>query len=596
MKTSFSDRINTHEAALKKMTPLFNFVGYGKLLGILLLGALVYFIFARSFPIGLLVVGVFVLAGNVALWIYHYKLHRKMKFLSGIIAINRRHLDRMHDKWITFSDTGSEFIDREHPYSGDLDIVGKKSFFQFLNTTHTWHGRQAFANDLLQPNYNENEITTRQNAIAELNKDIDFSNKMEYAFSQIGQHRSIEKLFDELNNNQPFINNKIIKSLFMYMPILTFIFASTVLLFQLENLRPAAIIIIAIQVFIWSYWMRATHSYLKVLSHLPYKLNAYSQVISIIKSKPFDAEILKKIQAQLSNDEASAEQAIKELDKIANKVRIRHNILLWVLLNALLLWDIECAVAFEKWKKKYAPVAEEWFVALGNIESLLSFSILPLICNHTCLPVVSTAKKMSAQALGHPLISNKIRVNNDIFCEDAIFIISGSNMSGKTTFMRTVGINLVLARAGSYVCAKSMHFPLLHMMTSMRVADDLNEGISTFYAELKRIKNIITLAEKHPRMIFLIDEIFRGTNSIDRLSGAKAVLSTLDKLGAMGIITTHDLELCEIATSYPRIQNHSFSEEYRDNKIYFDYTIKPGKSTTTNAKYLMQMVGIRPTT
>jgi DNA mismatch repair ATPase MutS len=154
---------------------------------------------------------------------------------------------------------------------------------------------------------------------------------------------------------------------------------------------------------------------------------------------------------------------------------------------------------------------------------------------------------------------------------------------------------MVLARAGSFVCAKTMELPLIEIMTSMRIADDLNEGISTFYAELKRVKGIITLAEKGPRMIFMIDEIFRGTNSVDRLSGAKAVLSKLNEIGALGIITTHDLELCEIANRHPRIKNYSFSEEYRNNQIYFDYKIKPEKSTTTNAKYLMKMVGIDTT-
>jgi DNA mismatch repair ATPase MutS len=199
---------------------------------------------------------------------------------------------------------------------------------------------------------------------------------------------------------------------------------------------------------------------------------------------------------------------------------------------------------------------------------------------------------MEAQELGHPLIPNDMRVNNDTACKNNIFIISGSNMSGKTTFLRTVGINLVLAHAGSFVCAKQMSFYVTQIMTSMRIVDDLNEGISTFYAEIKRIKGIIELAGKELGMFFLIDEIFRGTNSVDRLNGAKTVLSKLDKIGALGIITTHDLDLCEMVNSYSRIKNFSFSEDYRNNQIYFDYKLKVGKSTTTNAKYLMEMVGI----
>jgi hypothetical protein len=381
----------------------------------------------------------------------------------------------------------------------------------------------------------------------------------------------------------------------MYTPLVTFIAIVGIVLFRQENLYALAVSIVALQALVWVIGMLKTHKFLGGISRLPYKLSAYSEAIGILKSKDFDAEILKQIQAQLGASEFSAEQAIKDLGKISDKVSVRHNAILWFILNVLLLWDIECSIMYEKWKMKYAPVAEGWFLDLGEFESLLCFSNLPNVCNNTCLPSATNEKAIKAQSLGHPLIHNGVRVNNDINCKDSIFVISGSNMSGKTTFMRTVGINMVLARAGSFVCAKAMDFPLIEIMTSMRIADDLNEGISTFYAELKRIRGIIALAEKEPRTIFLIDEIFKGTNSADRLSGAKAVLSKLNKIGALGIITTHDLELCEIANQYPRIKNYSFSEEYRNNQIHFDYKVKHGKSTTTNAKYLMKMVGIDPT-
>jgi DNA mismatch repair ATPase MutS len=241
---------------------------------------------------------------------------------------------------------------------------------------------------------------------------------------------------------------------------------------------------------------------------------------------------------------------------------------------------------------KYSHIAESWFLALGEFESLLCFSNLPNVCGNTCLPDLTTGKIISAKEMGHPLIPNASRVNNDVSCNNNIFIVSGSNMSGKTTFLRTVGINLVLCRAGSFVCSKQMRFSAMEIMTSMRIVDDLNEGVSTFYAELKRIKAIIEFSKQTPDMIFLIDEIFKGTNSVDRLIGAKTVLSKLNEMGAIGIITTHDLDLCDIVSQYPRQKNYSFSEYYHDDEIHFDYKIKPGKSTTTNAKYLMKMIGI----
>ncbi len=247
----------------------------------------------------------------------------------------------------------------------------------------------------------------------------------------------------------------------------------------------------------------------------------------------------------------------------------------------------------DEWKRKYADISEQWFLALGDLESLMSFANLARVCNNITLPIVlSKNKAIQANKMGQPLLTNDNRINNDIAFNNSIFIISGSNMSGKTTFMRTVGINLVLAQCGSFVCAEQMSFSPMKIMTSMRIADDLNEGISTFYAELNRIKGIIELASKQSDMLFLIDEIFRGTNSVDRLSGAKAVISKLNDSGVVGIITTHDLELCELTSQFMRIKNFSFSEYYQDKKIHFDYKIKMGKSCTTNAKYLMELVGI----
>jgi len=334
--------------------------------------------------------------------------------------------------------------------------------------------------------------------------------------------------------------------------------------------------------------MGKTHGYLASISRLPYSLKAYSDVIDLIVSKSYSSQKLQQIQSRLG--QLSAAQAIKDLSRIADKVNVKHNALIWFLINVLLLWDFWCAMLFEKWKQKYAAEAAGWLPALGEFESLLCLASLPSVCDNTCIPAISDDIK--AREMGHPLIPAKVRVDNDFICGNNILIISGSNMSGKTTFMRTLGINLVLARAGSFVCAKDMSFALIEIITSMRIADDLNQGISTFYAELRRIKSIIALAEKGPKMLFLIDEIFKGTNSIDRIIGAKTVITKLESFGAIGIITTHDLELCEIATTASRIVNYSFSEEYRDGQIYFDYEIKPGQSTTTNAQYLMEMVGI----
>lgn len=588
----FIRRIEKHKAILKKNNAVFDFIGYIKLLFVVIFTVSLYFIFTKKFSSELIMLVLVELISLIALWIYHDRLSKKINYSNEIIAINQRHLDRISGKWINFSDSGTEFVNSDHPYASDLDIIGKKSFFQFLNTTHTWHGRQAFANDLLQPHFPEDELIKRQEAVAELCKDIDFSNYMEYCFSKIGVDNSAQKLVDELKDQRVFIKNKIFKFLLMYMPIALFISAVAIFIIEQTNLVMFVASIVVLQAIVWIIGMHKTQKYLGTLSNLPYKLSAYSEVIVVFKDKKFASNKLKQIQAQLESSELSAARAIKSLSKISDKLSVQQNGIVWFIVNALFLWDYKCAISFENWKMKYASVAEGWFLALGEFESLLSFSNLPNICNNTCLPSIVDSKTIKAQDLGHPLIPNDIRVNNTFTCQDSIFIISGSNMSGKTTYLRTVGINFVLARIGSFVCAKEMTFSPMEIVTSMRIADDLTEGVSTFYAELKRIKSIIEVSRANSNMIFLIDEIFRGTNSVDRLSGAKTILSKLNEVGAIGIITTHDLELCEITNQYSRIINYSFSEYYRDNKICFDYQIKQGKSTTTNAKYLMKMVGI----
>lgn len=592
MQEKFNRQIETHKLKLKKYNAIFGVVGYLKLFSVILLCISFYFMFSKGFPLKFIMSSILIFIILTAFWIYHEKVHDKIDYSNGVISINQCYLDRISGRWTDFIDIGEEFIDPEHAYACDLDIVGKKSLFQFLNITHTWHGRQAFANDLLYPKYSGGELLKRQKAISELSKDIEFATHMEYHLSKIGIEKNVLNIVDELKDKRPFLKNKIVKFILQYMPVPTVLLISAMVIFQTKILYLLGASVLTIQALLWVAGMPKNHKYLRMISNLPYRLSEYSVVIDILKNKDFTSEKLKQIQTQLGTSDLSAAQAMKELAEISDKRNAVHNAVIGFVFNILFLWDYSCSILYEEWKNKYADMAEDWFLALGEFESLLSFSVLPNICSNTCLPDITAQKKIEAAGIGHPLLSNDIRVNNDVHCNNNIFIISGSNMSGKTTYLRTVGINLVLARAGAFVCGEHMLFPSVNLMTSMRIADDLNDGISTFYAELKRIKSIIELAQKEPDMIFLIDEIFRGTNSVDRLSGARTVISKLNELGAVGIITTHDLELCELSKQSLRIKNYSFSEYYMENEIRFTFKIQEGKSKTTNAKFLMKMVGI----
>ena len=591
-KEEFEQQIKKYEEILAQQSRTFKMIGYIKLGHVLFMGWVIYLIFAGNASMTTLIICAIIAVILVAFWIYHEKLKEQINYGEGIVQISWRYLDRITGAWMGFADTGSEFINHDHPYASDLDIVGKKSVFQFLNTTHTWHGRQKFANDLLNLAYCDEAIKARQAAINELSEDVAFSNHIEYKFSQIGVHAGAKVIAKRLENKTPFMKHDFLKLLAIYMPLVVLFFVGFVFLTDLTVLYPVVAILVLCQLLVWIGSFLPTAKYLEDVTHLSYNLDAYSEVIHELQHRNFKSEKLKEIQKCLANSEVSAGIAIKELGQISSRANLRRNVIAWMTLNVTLLWDLTTAIRFEAWKRKYAQHAESWFIRLGEFESLLSFSHLPNVTKEACLPTIVGDKTVCAKKLGHPLITNEKRVSNDVACKNNIFIISGSNMSGKTTFMRTVGVNLVLARAGSFVCAEGMNFSQLDIMTSMRIADNLSEGISTFYAELKRIKGIIEMARANPEMMFLIDEVFRGTNSIDRLVGAKTILEKLDELGIIGMITTHDLELCEIATDLPRIKNYSFSETYTDDEILFDYQMKAGISTTTNAKYLMKMMDI----
>ena len=589
MRDKYIALIEEHEAILQKCNRVFGYAGLGKVLLALSLICFVYLMDKRAFPPELVAVSAADLMGLVTLWVIQNEIGRKIDFSKGIISVCQRQIDRITGAWKDFADTGAEFADPDHPYASDLDVTGDNSLFQFLNTTKTWHGRQAFAHDLLNADYDAAELTQRQEAIAELSRDFVFSCESQYYLSQAGADNYSAKITQNLQDLPSFLANSVLRLFLTYGPVLSLVFMAAVIITQRQRLYFVAPIIIFVQIIIWAAGIPATRKFLGPAFNLPNRLSPYDGIVKIFTGRGFASAKLNSIRERLN----TATPAIKDLNRIESRISVKNNGIVYFLLNVFLLWDYRCVFLLDDWKKKYADMAEGWFLAVGEFESLLCFSHLPNVCDNTCLPAPAGERGIIAgENIGHPLLPNDSRVNNDISLKDAIFIISGSNMSGKTTLLRTVGVNLVLAGAGGFVCAKKMTFSPMKIKTSMRLADDLSGGVSTFYAELRRIGGIIEFAQKDPGMIFLIDEIFKGTNSEDRLTGAATVLTKLDALGAIGLVSTHDLELCNLADAGGRFVNFNFTEHYQGEEILFDYKIRPGKSKTTNARYLMQMVGI----
>ena len=283
------------------------------------------------------------------------------------------------------------------------------------------------------------------------------------------------------------------------------------------------------------------------------------------------------------------------LNKLTDQIKVRYNFIANILLNGFLMWNVHCMDALGIWQKQYGNDIRGWLKAMGEMEALLSLAVIGRVKSNYVFPdiIESSLPEFKFENMTHPLISEEKVVGNDAEFREATCIITGSNMSGKTTFLRSIGVNLALAYAGAPVTAKQFSTSYMEVFTSMRIEDRVDEGISTFYAELLRIKEMIEYSQRHLPMLTLIDEIFKGTNSADRILGAAETIKKLGKPWVNVMVTTHDFELCNLEKEEKRkTYNYHFEEYYKDNQIMFDYKLRKERCQTTNAKYLLRMVGI----
>ncbi len=588
IEDKFKVQIGKEKEKSKKQETTFNILGSLRLLSFIVI---VYFAYRYiKKPIDgyfyLLVLNILIF---IVLILYHIKIKDRLNFSKKIIEVNERYLERINGQWIHFKDKGEEFIDPSHRYSSDLDIVGDRSLFQLINITNTFYGRRIFSKDLLSPGYSKREIVHRQEAIDELKDKFLFCQNLQVEASS----DRIEDPSDMLDyfHEDKEIYGKNIMNLLKFLPLFTIITSTIIILFGIKSLNILIFALLVLQSLIWLFGMKKNNEVLNRVDSLNDTLDNYVNVLKLIDREDFKSQLLKKNKEKLFGKTSSL-RGIKRLQAISQRINIKSNGLLYIVFNVVFLWDYQNAFSLEAWRRDFGDQVETWLYSIGEIEALTSFTVPFLIEDHLSFPSIEDEDfALVAKEIGHPLIRKDERIYNDISIEDQILIVTGSNMSGKTTFLRTLGINIVLANAGAPTYTRELSLPIMDIYTSMRIVDDLKNKISTFYGELLRIKEILDYGQENKNTFFLIDEIFRGTNSEDRIYGARNVLRNLNKNGLMGAITTHDLELCQL-DSEDRIVNYNFSEDYIDGLINFDYKIKKGKSTSTNAKHLMELVGI----
>lgn len=539
---------------------------------------------------------------------YHSKLEEQQAYLKDSQSVLKEYMGRFSDNWKSFPLDGTRYLRHDFMEAKDLDLFGKGSLYQYICTASTIWGQDQLAHWLSLPDKGfsmdsalqiSHEIKSRQQAVAELSRKPEFCMELETGARRL---RSIEYdiskkimknffLALETKNNFPMIW-RILLYLF---PVITL----SLLLFSLLGIR-RHLTIPLFSLMAFAQLMAVFLGYYrnnKVLSPI-YQMNKtiapYKRLFHLLEKETFDSPYLIALQKILLN-KGTASVALTELEEIADSVCTRHNIYAFLLYNSLFLHDFHCLKRYWKWKENYRNSLEGWLKELGNIEALISLSVISRTRKYHCLPDIVDSKYpvLEVSDIKHPLLNETAAVGNNINLCHRVCIITGSNMSGKTTFMRSIGINLVLAYAGGFCTASNLHISIMELCTSIRTVDDVSEGISTFYAELLRIKQMITVSRKQIPMLCLIDEIYKGTNSKDRIYAAKETIRNLSKPYAFTLVTTHDFELCDLENDLDiDAKNYFFTEHYDENRILFDYKLRDGRCTTTNAKYLLRMAGI----
>ena len=603
----YRDNIKLYDAKLLKLSKLLNRISYLRLLIFVISSIILIYLFRFNLLIPILIVfPLSILCFGVAIT-YHHKTAFLKKHTAFLKGINESEILREKCNLEEF-DTGHQFINQNHPYTSDLDIFGQHSIFQLLNRTTTESGMILLSEWLSEPAPN-NEIHDRQKAIKEIAQNLDWRQDFQASGMHFQNKKSdYYKLLDWvaapvvlLKHRRIYLAVAIILSglsflaLYFYIPhfdspiwyiyLLPFMTVYFIMSRILKKLKPIADDIV------------------KTSQENIDTLRGYRTLINKIECESFESNKLCELQSILKG-KYSAYNEINRLCKLlefSQQRGLRTKFIsvggnyFYSLLNSFLLLDIYLIIGIEKWKSKNKAVLKSWSKVVSEFEVVNS---LAGFCysnpSYTFPELVEKDNYIHFESLGHPLINSNKRVCNNFHSEGQgdIVLITGSNMGGKSTFLRAVGVNLVLAFAGAPCCAIQGQVSNLKLFTSMRTQDNLKEGVSSFYAELSRIEKMLKLIESSQNTFFLLDEMFKGTNSEDRHKGGFSLINQLSKLKTSGIIATHDIELAKLSGNKRLVTNYSFNSEIKDNSMIFSYELHPGICNDFNASELMKKSGI----
>ncbi|SHN44835.1 hypothetical protein [Chitinophaga sp. CF418] len=587
---NYEQQINDYKAEISQVQQRLSMLGWIRLLcfaGVLCCG---YAFFRNNFDAIWLLAGLAPLAAFVVVLVRYLSQQEKLNLLKTLLELNEKEW-RLAATGQSGFDDGNRFVDEQHPYTGDLDVFGQASLYAHMNRTGTLMGAKALAETLKQPLMDAVQIRQQQEVVRELASRFKFRQLFAAHASLIGeQPDDIPGLHKWLSMPLEFLNSKWVNIARWLMPLLL--------------LGGAVYYFVTDEYYLFTFFLCVNWG---ILGSQIKKVNAQHQLISN-KEKIFGklAWLLQLISVEKAEHVAlwktqheqavAAKTSLSQLAKISSALDQRLNLLIGVFLNSLVLYDLHCIMALEKWKSRYKNELPGWLDVIEKMEVWNSMATFAYNHPEYIYPSINeNDTQLVATGVGHPLIPAEECVRNDIGigAPQQFLIITGSNMSGKSTFLRSVGSNLLLGLRGMPVCAVSFSCSPVQIMTSMRIKDSIARHTSYFQAELLRLQQIVAVLKSGEQVFILLDEILKGTNSEDKLAGSRRLIEHFLQYHCLGMIATHDLELGHMEDTYPqRIRNYCFESTIKDDQLFFDYRIREGVARNKNATFLMQKMEI----
>lgn len=544
----------------------------------------------------------YIIAGTIAITFipflilvkHHNKLFYKKDYLDKKQEINEQEIKALNYDISSF-DGGNEFISSAHLYTYDLDVFGEHSLFQYINRTSTDLGKRQLAQWFNTHLESKKEIELRQEATEEISTDLKFRQRFRIlGLLYKGTKADEQEINEWAESPSYFRKRKFIRLLPNIVLAINIISASLATL----NIIPFSLwgVVFTMFALISFAFSKKITSIQSIYGKKLQILGTYAKLIQLIEDKELHAESLKEVQKLVSENKKTASQSVKQLTALMDALDQRNNVFIALILNGLSFWELKQMMKIEGWKEKNASKLPQWLKAIAQMDAICSLATFTYNHPDYIYPQIAEQPfKMQAASLSHPLMNRDTCVRNDINMEKRPYfiIITGANMAGKSTYLRTIGVNYLLACIGAPVAASRMIIYPAKLITSLRTTDSLNDNESYFFAELKRLKLIIDKLNAGEELFIILDEILKGTNSKDKQKGSIALINQFMSLDANGIIATHDLLLGSLAERYPNnIQNFRFEADITNDQLTFSYQLREGVAQNMNACFLMKKMGI----